>query len=486
MANKYHGRLNSQLATLFCVFAVLICTAAGALFAVNTVLKKDHLAEIIVQYYAKDGSERVKNAYSLLDEGDPAVLKEALADGSVAAALASLPGLEEFERLSEGSSVFDSLQNYGGLFSGVSSLVKVINGDYTVVSVALRAAEASSLVTSEAVLRAMDEAGIPVPDPAFLAAGINAFLHTRLAAGLTASLAYRYYDELAGRGNDAGALYEELYSAVVSRPRDVLLLCSGAGAELDAETNRRFAASLAQTLMTFSPPPGSKTVSPGVKTLLGMVFSYKMAFVWLFLGSLNIAVVWLLLRDGSAAVSRWGVSFIICGVATAALGLLKRRIIGEFFTSSRYFALDHAFFIVGGLFALFGIALCAGAAAYDGSGRRSAPPKTYTQSNVLTASEVEIISRFGLSDLVMSNEVEKMRRPDGTVDYYGDGRGLEAQREFLRKQKEREEAKKKAASELLRGITPGKPSGEGGITLDGTTLNGEIVTPENGGEQARK
>ena len=472
MAEKTQSKINTKIAVIVSVFALLICTVAGALFSLNIVFRKDHLSEIIVQYYEEDEPEEVKNVFNLLDSTDFNAISDALADGSAVSTLASLPGLEGLTKISEASSIFDSLGGFGSMFSGVASIFKIVKGNNTVVSVVLDAVDANTLVTAETISGALKAAGVPASDPEEDDAKVSAFLRTRLSAELTVSMAYRYYDYYAGRGDDTEALYEELCATIKSRPQDMSILFSSTVSELDGNMTDRFVGMLAKALIDTSTPPREKEISPGAHTVLGMLFSFKMAIVWLFVGCLNFALVWLLTRDGRSALRHWGVSFIFCGIVVAALYFLNKRIIGGFFSSSRYILLKYAFPIVGAIFVIFAIIILIAASLRLGASNKKELTKFDPQSNVLTASDIEIIQKFGLSDLVMSNEVEKKRRPDGTVDYYGDGRGLEAQREFLRKQKEREEAKKKAASDRLRGIMPDRPQ-------DGTTLNGESVPPKD-------
>ena len=468
MPDPRPSRVSSKLAVIFCIFAVLVCTVSGALFSLNIVLSKKHLAEIMVQYSEKDETEEAKYVFSLLDGSDFSAVKDMIADGRAVSALNSLRGgISELAHVTEGGSIFDDvagLSGFGSMFSGVASILRIINGDYTIVSVALDTVDADSLVTAEQVNYALYECGAYSGENG----RAQAFLRTRLAAELTASLAYRYYDYCSGGEDDPAALAEELRALIDSRRQDLLIL------GVDENAAPAFALALSQTLVATTPPPAEKEISGGARTLLGMLFSVRMAFVYLFLGCLNFGIVWLLLRSGKTTLKYWGVCFVITGIAVAALQLLKKHIIGSFFTGSRYFALDFAFVIVGGAILIAGILILTGVSIYDKVKNRQEKLQYDPSSNVLTAGDITIIQKFGLSDLVMNDEVEKNRRSDGTIDYYGDGRGLEAQREFLRKQKEREEAKKKAQIDAMRGFrgnnAPGQngtPGGTPGYPTDG-------------------
>ena len=136
---------------------------------------------------------------------------------------------------------------------------------------------------------------------------------------------------------------------------------------------------------------------------------------------------------------------ILAGVLVAICSNIDGKLIGKYILSVNLDSVYHAsvFLWIGIVIAAIGVciivALIIIKAVEDAKAKNAFKATQETIGNseacVFTVQQINIVSKFGLQDLVFKDNPNQ--RQDGLSDYYGDGRGLMKQREFQNKKQDK-------------------------------------------------
>ena len=448
-------------AFLLALLSAIFFSLAGIIWTMQAIVSKDNMNRIAWAYLsvrgdfsetglegsakrlseiaAKGNAEKTSaNVIKAVDDADEAALTEMLSTGNLIPLLASAGNMTSFCTLSD-----DSLNNLNNsAYSGLGSILTafktvsaVAKGDYGFVSLLLNSVEADELLNEKNVETIIAEISEKSHNISADSNNAKAFLGTKLCAAVSVDAAFIYFNYFAGTGPDGGdSCFEKLESEIemiaLSRKNDLTVLLGRTATDDDAKL---FSESAANTLRKTMRTPSNMTSPGGARVLMGMFFSPTIGAVNAFFGVFVILFVFLLLKDPANSVTYLAIAFLLTAIITLFPGFLSDQIIGAFYSVSGAKDVADAgrFFLTAGIFG--GLALVAFLMKTLVFGKNRKVKFAQTSDGNLTFDEIRLVNQMGLGDLAFKQTEKPEKRPDGLVDYYGDGRGLEAQREYFQK-----------------------------------------------------
>ena len=390
------------------------------------------------------------SVFSMLDSGNREILNEFLNDPRMSSILNEYGSIGDMTGLSEREAEYSSMMPGGlsGLLSGFSTMMKVFKGEIGLVSLLLNYVDAERLLTVEMIDEALADPGVAPLYTASEQAGSQrqAFLHTKLASHITMEAAYAYFDSFRHEktGEDWRArLQDSLVKVQDEREQDLSFLVGHAVGQEDRELVRALKLSLANSVVSHMSSPDAKanSLSDGMQMLLGFFFSSRFFLVLLIIGLILMAMILVIHRAQGkpGGTMQFGVILTLSGLLLVLMVFFKNQLIGPFYhnTGSGFYVMM-IFVIVGLMMAAIGILTLVVPSFARRPRQKRGKKGQQVEEAVPSFGEIEAISRFGLSDLLFKQE-NPNRKSDGLVDYYGDGRGLAAQREYQKKKAEEQE-----------------------------------------------
>ncbi|MBO4354164.1 MAG: hypothetical protein J5860_04410 [Clostridia bacterium] len=461
-----------SIVALICLIAFLHCFVAGTVLSLHEIVKKDNVVDIVEQYLISansadapettpDVNTSINDIYKLLDGGSAEDITSLLSDGSILETLNGFYGLADMAQLSDGGFDLGDSTSVGtfGAFSNITSIFsmtqKLISGDYGVISLLLNAVDAKKLVSSEVISAALNDGktaayfGENAPE----AINISAFLKTKLVSELTVEAAFVYYDHFK-KGYDEN-WKETLRSSIIeisdSRKQDFsILLGRGVTAE-DGEMIASLQNALADSITGSMTPPDVKaeSFSNQVAALLGLFFSSGIVIVLMILFLVSFMLVLVINRDLIKSLMYMAGCLAVGGIPLVLMRNLNQYVIGGFYSKDAAGSGIRdagVFMIVGLIYIAAGVATFIVLAIVKRAKEQPYKIKHQKQndSDTITLEDVRVINQMNLGDLVMKGE-NPNKREDGLVDYYGDGRGLQLQREYRERQKMKEQERKESS-----------------------------------------
>ena len=443
---------------LFLVLATAVSLSlAGSILCVHNVLKKDNMMQIVDQYMSSESD--TDSVYQILDAGDVNGINAVMMNDNLSAIMNYYGSIADMTALSDagGTEVSQMGGGLSGLLSGFGTMVKIVKGEYGLVSLMLNLVDAKTYLTTEVIDRALS-AGNPAQDdpapeltesvppdeseadptdaPDNENARKSAFLHTKLASHMTLEAAYVYYDYF--RSETTAEDWQERLRASLDarldeREQDLSFLIGHAITDEDRPLVDSLKTALTDAMIANMTPPEDKaaSLSAGTRLFLNLFFANGIVVTMFVFALILLALIFVISHNEGNGTLNFGLIFLFSGAILFVLRFMTNFVIGPFYTDSGVGVMS-SFAVVGVLFVAIGLAIFLAPGIIRKIRHRKVAKGSGSDTTVPSFGEIRAISEMGLGELVM-NENNQRRREDGLIDYYDDGRGLDAQREYQKR-----------------------------------------------------
>lgn len=397
--------IKGTLSALLFVLVVLFSTVCGAFIGIQTVMDRNNVCEVLSSY-AKTAAPRENETALQYFVSQSVYGKE------------TVSGMPE------------------GLFglSRLSTIITFFRSKYGLISLMLNTVDTDKLFTRGMLQSALSDRSL-AEYAAAVKGDPDAFMNTPFVIGMTVRSAYVYFEH-PGAGSreetkklvaeavaDAAGKHKEDFAVLFGRDLD-----AGDGPAIDALCGV-FASRIAGNMVV--PTEKSASMKGATKALISVCTSSGFIFSTGFLALLTMLLLLVLLRSPRSTANYVGWSLLVSGAIVIALISCKDVIAGRLIAESTGVRgnVGASFAVTGAVFCVVGLALLVTPAAYEAAKKRKNKLVLDINAETMTVSDIRVINEIGLGDIIINKE-NPNKRADGLVDYYGDGRGLDAQRAY--------------------------------------------------------
>ena len=490
-------KLKRTFSVVLFVLVLFSTFMSALLFGLKFVLEKENMIKLGDIYLRKDtnsNTENISNStdniLNIIDSSDINAITNMLQNTNAADLLASMPDFNSLigsvSDAGGGNDITESVGNLlggteaNGIFGSISSimgLIDFIQGDDGVVFWLFRIVGTDSLLTSEMMVEILNDPSIRESAEKYniSSANIDLFLRSKSSIRIKIESGFVYFDYFKNANsakNWESTLHDNLLTRMNERKQDFSFLIGKAVESEDEKFIEMLENKIATCVVENMESPEDKIngtgavqsygsakgvgnfssnnensaiISRPAHLLLRLAFSPNIAISTAIIALIFYTVLFFISSDVKTFFAELSAILILAGVLVAICSNIDGKLIGKYILSVNLDSVYHAsvFLWIGIVIAAIGVciivALIIIKAVEDAKAKNAFKATQETIGNseacVFTVQQINIVSKFGLQDLVFKDNPNQ--RQDGLIDYYGDGRGLMKQREFQNKKQDK-------------------------------------------------